>query len=49
MTPEEIKRYEFICRNEAPFPLNYLISGNEKQRALGIVIGMMIEKRLLIK
>ena len=47
MTPEEIKHYEFICRAEAPYPLNYLPSGDEKQHALGVVIGMMIEKRLL--
>jgi hypothetical protein len=44
MTPEEIKRYEFICRYNAPFPLNYLPSGNERDRVLGLVIGMMIEK-----
>jgi len=44
MTPEEIKRYEFICRTEAPYPLNYLPYGNDKQHALGVVIGMMIER-----
>jgi hypothetical protein len=49
MTPEEMQHYEMVCRHEAPYPLNYLMSGDEKQRALGIVIGMMIEKRMLVR
>jgi len=44
MTPEEIHHYEMVCRHEAPYPINYLPSGDDKQHALGVVIGMMIEK-----
>lgn len=47
MTPEEIKHYEMVCRSEAPYPINYLPSGNDQQHALGVVIGMMIEKGIL--
>jgi hypothetical protein len=40
-----IEQYEMICRAEAPYPLNHLPSSdNTQHKALGIMIGMLIDK-----
>jgi hypothetical protein len=49
MTPEETKHYEMVCRHGAPYPLNYLPYGDDGQRFLGCVVGMMIEKGMFKK
>jgi hypothetical protein len=36
-----------ICRHKAPYPLNYLPSGDDQQKVIGAVIGLMIHKRML--
>ncbi len=39
-----IKRWEHLCKSEAPYPLNYLpYSQDPTFKNCGIMIGMMIE------
>lgn len=49
MTAERItmEQAQMICRQEAPYPLNYLPSGDNQQKVLGAVIGLLIHKRML--
>ena len=38
-------RWEYTCKTEAPYPLNYLpCSEKPEHKMMGILIGMMIEK-----
>jgi hypothetical protein len=38
-------RWEWVCKTEAPYPLNYLPSSEKPEhKMMGILIGMMIEK-----
>ena len=43
-------RWEYTCKTEAPYPLNYLPFGEKPQdKMMGIVIGMLIEKGLVFR
>jgi hypothetical protein len=42
-------RWEFTCKTEAPYPLNYLpYSDNQQHKIMGIIVGMLIEKGMRI-
>lgn len=47
---QQLERYCMICRQEAPYPLNYLPSSpDNRDKVLGAMVGMMIDKGYFIK
>jgi hypothetical protein len=49
MTAQHItmEQAEMICKTEAPYPLNYLPYGDDQQKVLGAIVGLLIHKRIL--